>query len=119
METRTLIRTDKNGTAYYNVVYPCYTCRGTGYRPEYAHVEGEKVTVDVCLTRVSGFASRFGYTNVYTFEDKNHNLLVWKTGTCLDLEVGAHTTLTGTIKEHSEYRDTKQTVLTRCKLAAA
>ena len=40
METRALIRTDKNGTAYYNVVYPCYACRGTGYRPEYAHVEG-------------------------------------------------------------------------------
>lgn len=275
METRTLIRTDKNGTAYYNVVYPCHACRGTGYRPEYAHVEGgvcfecggsgrcettekvyteeylnrkaaraeakeaarkaawtpeaelakigygemigivissrgdtfygedfkwliryadcayrggavvasagnlqlaaagyqilpvrwdelldadyenccltwkeggakaavkahtynfppkpkfesafvgaegEKVTVDVRLTRVSGFESHFGYTNVYTFEDANHNVLVWKTGTCLDLEVGAYTTLTGTIKEPSEYRDTKQTVLTRCKLAAA
>jgi hypothetical protein len=89
------------------------------FESAFVGAEGEKVTVDVCLTRVSGFDSRFGHTNVYTFEDKNHNLLVWKTGTCLDIEVGAYVTLTGTIKEHFEYRDTKQTVLTRCKLAAA
>lgn len=282
METRTLIRTDKNGTAYYNVVYPCFACRGTGYRPEYTHVEGgvcfecggsgrcertekvyteeylqhkadlaerreerrraawtvegalekmgygemigvvtdteghtfygadfewltkiagckyekgcsgllcdasrsviehaalpdtpkylvvpvkwdelleadyercelrwkekgartavknhtysfppcpkfesnfvgavgDKVNMTLRLARVSGFESCFGYTSVYTFEDDRHNKIVWKTGKSIGHEVGDVITVSGTIKEHNEYRGEKQTVLTRCKVAA-
>ena len=274
METRTLIRTDKNGTAYYNVVYPCYACHGTGYRPEYAHVEGgvcfecggsgrcettekvyteeylqhkadlaerreerrraswtvegalekmgygpeiglvintrgeigygddfkwlihhadceyrggavvtsvgnlqlaaagyqilpvrwdelldadyenccltwkeggakaalkahtycyppkpkfesdyvgavgDKVSMTLRLTRVSGFASRFGYTSVYTFEDDRHNKIVWKTGKSIGHEVDDVITVSGTIKEHNEYLGKKQTVLTHCKVSA-
>ena len=89
------------------------------FESAFVGAEGEKVTVDVRLQKVGGFESQFGYTNVYTFEDKDHNLLVWKTGTSIGIEVGAYATLTGTVKEHSEYREMKQTVLTRCKLAAA
>lgn len=89
------------------------------FESAFVGAEGEKVAASARLLKVGGFESQFGRTNVYTFEDGDHNLLVWKTGTCLSIEVGAYVTLTGTVKEHSEYRNAKQTVLTRCKVAAA
>ena len=67
--TKTLVRTDKNGTKIYNVIRPCYRCGGRGILNCYMHVEA---------------------------------------GTCF----------AGTIKEHSEFRGEKQTVLTRCKVIA-
>ena len=36
---RTYLRTDKNGTKYYDVTYQCVWCEGTGFRPQYRHVE--------------------------------------------------------------------------------
>lgn len=89
------------------------------FESAFVGAEGEKVAASARLLKIGGFESQFGRTNVYTFEDGDHNLLVWKTGTCLSIEIGAYVTLTGTVKEHSEYRNAKQTVLTRCKVAAA
>lgn len=34
---RTYIRTDRNGTNYYEVTYQCCKCHGTGNLPHYAH----------------------------------------------------------------------------------
>lgn len=56
---------------------------------------------------------------IHQFRDADKNLLVWKTGSPLDRNViheGDVVELTGTVKEHTEYRDEKQTVLTRCKV---
>ena len=56
---------------------------------------------------------------MYRFLDEAGNVLIWKTtGFGLDADKypdGTALTLRGTVKEHSEYRGTKQTVLTRCK----
>lgn len=56
---------------------------------------------------------------VHTFTDSNGNQLVWKTGKGLPLCVKDQVTITGTVKEHSEYNHQKQTVLTRCKVVKA
>ena len=37
--TKTLVRTDKNGTKIYNVIRPCYRCGGRGILNCYMHVE--------------------------------------------------------------------------------
>lgn len=55
---------------------------------------------------------------LHTFTDENGNVFVWKTTNGLALEVGDAVTVTGTIKEHGEYNDVKQTVLQRCKVKA-
>ena len=62
--------------------------------------------------------------------DDNGNIFKWSTGSRLEftvkdnhsnysqwyyLDKGATIQLTGKIKDHSEYRNQKQTVLTRCK----
>lgn len=37
---KTLIKTDKNGTKYYEVVQDCCKCGGTGYIKHYAYIDG-------------------------------------------------------------------------------
>ena len=62
----------------------------------------------------------------HIMKDADGNTFTWKTGNTLyiptgdgDFDVannGDTVVLKGTIKEHSEYKDEKQTVLTRCKV---
>jgi hypothetical protein len=45
------------------------------------------------------------------------NILSWFTSSNIsDLEVGKEYWLSATVKEHSEYKGEKQTILTRCKV---
>ena len=66
----------------------------------------------------------FGKDTVYihTFKDAEGNVLIWKTSKGLGIEniiKGDAVEITGTVKEHNEYKDEKQTVLTRCKIKKA
>ena len=205
----TLIRTDRNGTKYYEGMvtcprcggagganqwaytgWTCYECGGSGkvfgkwkeYTPEYAdklskraearrkkyfeeHAEeiakaeaerkareeakrkaeeereaqrlrdrsisqhigeiGDKIDMDAVLDHNAWFEvpSFRGYgtdtMHIYTFKDEKGNALIWKTSKGLGIENGTRVHLTGTIKDHSEYDDEKQTVLTRCKVREA
>lgn len=83
---------------------------------EYYGQVGEKVDMDVTLERRNWYDTKFGTTWVYTFKDDAGHALVWKTSVILEDEINEFH-LKGTIKEHSEYRGIKQTVLTRCKVA--
>lgn len=63
--------------------------------------------------------SGFGTDTMFchTFVDDQGNVLVWKTGTSFPIDEGTMVQLKGTVKEHTSYKDEKQTVLTRCKVA--
>lgn len=84
---------------------------------------GERIDMELTLSHVAsweqnkycGYGTEFMY--LYTFKDDKGNELVWKT-TCFELchSEGKKFQIRGTIKEHSEYKGTKQTVLTRCKV---
>ena len=81
---------------------------------------GERVNLKVTLDHTAWYHVRdmFGREEaryVHTFKDADGNKFVWKTGSCPDWNEGDPIDLTGTIKEHSEYKGEKQTVLTRCK----
>lgn len=93
------------------------------FESDYVGVEGEKLELTLKLVKIGGydtfFAGREAYVAVYTFEDENHNKLVWKTQKGIDGDVCDFFKVKGTVKEHSEYRGEKQTVLTRCKVEAA
>lgn len=95
---------------------------------------GDKITVTVTLEKEFQFSvpSFRGYgeemMSIYTFVDDAGNKLVWKTsgslGTWSDdgmrfdrVMEGDRVTIRGTVKEHSEYKSEKQTVLQRVKLA--
>lgn len=77
-------------------------------------------TDPVWLEAVIGYDSTYGYTTVLKFRSTEGHLLVWKshdTGVTR-ADVGKRYTLSGTIKAHSLYEGTKQTVLTRCDVKA-
>lgn len=67
----------------------------------------------VTLTAVRSFDGFYGTSFIYTFIH-GENVLVWMTSSCKDIEVGDEIFLTGTVKEHSEYKGIKQTKLSRC-----
>lgn len=61
---------------------------------------------------------------IHTFVDADGNVIVWKTTNPVEyinddvyefIPEGSVVEITGTVKEHSEYKGTEQTVLTRCK----
>lgn len=85
---------------------------------------GEKVDLDAVLEKRAWFDvpsfRGFGTDTMYvfTFRDDAGNALVWKTSRGLAIESGTKVRLTGTIKAHDEYKDEKQTILTRCKVKA-
>ena len=69
--------------------------------------------------------SYYGTTHfIHTFEDAEGNIIVWKStnmvetvidGNCEFIPKGSVVELTATVKDHSTYKDTEQTVVTRCK----
>lgn len=99
---------------------------------------GDKIDEVVTYIKTAWFEVKsfrgFGTDTVYihTFADADGNKLVWKTSNAnfkykyneqtRDFDViineGDKVQLRGTIKEHSEYKDEKQTSLTRCKVQA-
>lgn len=82
---------------------------------------GDRIQINVqsvkCLT---SWENTFGYypttTYMYKIVDQNGNVFTWKTSNFLN-EDEPPVTIKGTVKEHSEFRGVKQTVLTRCKVA--
>lgn len=92
---------------------------------QYVGEIGQRITVKGTFVKTAWFNvqsfSGFGEDTMYihTFKDADGNVLVWKTGRGLsdiDLSYGEMVEIKGTVKQHSEYKDEKQTVLTRCKI---
>ena len=54
----------------------------------------------------------------HKFKDEQGNVLTWKTESYIDIEENTEVKLKGTIKDHTIYKDEKQTVITRCKVEA-
>lgn len=93
--------------------------------PESNHIGqvGQRLTVKVKYIHTASWENNFGYgywtsnvTNIHKFVDESGNILVWKTSNFIEEDYGTEMMLTGTVKEHSEYKDDKQTVMTRCKI---
>lgn len=72
--------------------------------------------IPVTLVSIYAFEGRYGLSQVVKFVDENQNILTWFTSVEIKLEVGDSCFLSGTVKEHSEYKGERNTVLTRCKI---
>jgi len=72
--------------------------------------------IPVTLLSMHGFEGRFGYSNVLKFVDEDQNIYTWFTSTEIGIEVGESCFLSGSVKDHSEYKGEKTTILTRCRL---
>jgi len=90
---------------------------------EYVGEVGKRMKgLTLTLAKITNLGEgEFGMRYLYRFVDVNENVLVWFTGNALDAdtrEFFENTVYTGdvSVKEHSEYKGTKQTIVTRCKL---
>lgn len=103
---------------------------------EYIGSVGSKVSAEVKLVNIFQYEDfKFSYygTTHYTYimHDAEGNVLIWKTTSslmfdyidgkgnyqCDVIRKGDTMRIEGKVKEHSEYKGTKQTVLTRCKFS--
>lgn len=110
---------------------------------DFSHSEWQfqpKKRVDLDLTLVNDYEYEgMGYSyyddgtrHLYTFRDGDGNCYIWRTANSVSVEtvdehdtvhftyaeVGSRVTMRATVKEHSEYKGTKQTVITRPTIKA-
>ena len=83
---------------------------------KYVGKVGDKMELQATYLYCGWYDTMYGTTYVYTFEDADSNRFVWKTSTSLGISEGTKVNLKGTLKEHSEYNEIRQNVLTRCKV---
>lgn len=84
---------------------------------------GDRIEIEVKLLNRYIFQTMYGPQQIYVFIDNNNNVYKWKTSVYLvnskgeSIETNEDTIkLKGSIKGHEEYKGTKQTELTRCKI---
>lgn len=87
----------------------------TASKSEFVGTVGDKISAQVVLLDSKTIESRFGNTILFTFEDKQGNIYKWFSTNCPQLQIGSNLNIAGTVKEHSTFRDVKQTMLTRVK----
>jgi len=81
---------------------------------EYFGTEGERVEVEVTCTGHSSYETDFGYTKIHKFLTEAGHSLVWHyTGGCTKVEQGTKVVIRARIKRHKEYKEWKQTTLSR------
>lgn len=77
---------------------------------------GERITAEIKLKQKQVVSGPYGYSYLYTMEDKNENVYIWFSSSLRELEENQSYKITGTIKDHKKFRGVKQTVLTRCRI---
>ena len=84
---------------------------------------GEKITFKGTYEYCAWYEVKVFYSMetryIYTFKDEAGNVLIWRTSSSTakhTFEEGQMVEVTGTVKEHSVYKDEKQTALIRCKI---
>ena len=105
-------------------------CAKANAEVEYYGAVGDKFELTLTFDKSFGFEGAYGFTYIHLFHDDENHVFAWSSsnGTyqcwCktngkdgfLEYEVGKKYILKGTIKAHKEYRNVKQTVITRCKV---
>lgn len=83
---------------------------------------GKKVTVTLAggLRALTSWETQYGVTVLYAFTDAQGNAYTWKSSKRFTPEeLSNAASIEGTVKAHTEYKGTKQTELTRCKVRQA
>ena len=89
---------------------------GLIYEPSNSQYQGnigDRIVVEVTVTKALHLNGYYGPSTMHIMNDTDGNEYVWTTAATSWAE-GSVKTIRGTIKDHKEYKNTKQTVLTRC-----
>ena len=82
---------------------------------EYIGTIGKRENFTLTVKDVKSYETEYGTTYIFIFEDLKGNKAIWKTSKDI-LEKNEQVTIKGTVKDQNEYNNSKQTVLTRCKV---
>lgn len=83
---------------------------------EYLGNIGDKITFSFVSSREAAcIVTQYGTMHIYEFEDKDNNIVVWKSS--VSKNIPDRGTVCGTVKSHEEYNGTKQTVILRAKIS--
>ena len=85
---------------------------------EHLGVVGEKFATIATIVRIDVIQGAYGCTDIIKLEDAAGNSLVWFSSNKSQYDVGTTVTISGRIKDHTDYKGRKQTNVTRCKLVA-
>jgi hypothetical protein len=81
---------------------------------EYVGKVGERIKgLEVVVTFVKQFESEWGVSTLHKFKDAEGNSFTWFSSSKV-LELGQKYRMNAGVKKHEEYKEEKQTVLTRC-----
>ena len=91
---------------------------------EYYGAVGDKFELTLTFDKSFGFEGAYGFTYIHLFHDDENHVFAWKTANgnlgknfnWAEYEVGQKYLIKGTVKSHDEYKNVKQTVITRCKV---
>ena len=88
-----------------------------GARSEYVGTVGQRITLKAAtVALLSSWDGYYGTTWLYKFVDESGNVFVWFASRPCTAEAGA--VIKATVKDHNERDGVKQTVVTRCCVAA-
>lgn len=84
------------------------------------HVGGikDKIEFEGKVISRTNFETQFGESSRIRMNDLLGNEFVWFTSSRFSFKEGDSIVVRGTVKEHTEYKGVKQTVITRCKVEA-
>ena len=81
---------------------------------EYQGEIGDRLIVELTVKKAIGLDGYYGHSTMHIMTDAKENVYVWTTAS-KSWEEGSTRTVIGTVKDHKNYRNCKQTILTRCK----
>jgi hypothetical protein len=81
-------------------------------------IRDELPPTEITLIKKTNFSGAYGNTNVFSFKDKEGNIFTWFTtsNALIGKSIDDTFKIKGIIKNHTEYNNVKQTVLTRVKV---
>jgi len=77
---------------------------------------GERIVTEVKINNIRAMETSWGFTRLVEMIDKNGNVLNWWTSKDFEEEKGDTVKITGTVKDHGEFRGVKNTVIKNCKM---
>ena len=86
---------------------------------EYIGNKGDRMEANFKEVKVvASYDTQFGMMMLYRFVLDNDDICIWSTGTYINTDEVKNGKIKFTVKDHSQFRGVKQTVVTRCKLSA-
>lgn len=81
---------------------------------EYVGEIGERLDLYITIEKIILLDNEFGHSKMYLMRDDCGNAYVWTTASAKNWQTGEEKHIRGTVKAHREYKNDKQTVLSRC-----